>query len=268
MTGLKTTKNTNTIKTLLTEIKFLSTKKLFISIFIILALIAGFYYSGFKANPLKAEFQNTCSIKSNAVHSEIICNFLYSVNEMDVKSKAQKLNIPISVAQHLKKVNPLMVPLSIFPYDTYTPNIIRIQINYTNKTVYRQLLNGLIYYINTQNYVQEKVEKYKKLHEKKVELLHFIENEVKKIDNNEYHSMTNFQEYNDKNTAELYKLKQKLDAEAMDAPTLSLIDEGFAKFADGTPSLKLYLFAFFMIGGALSISIIYLIEFIKKNVIS
>ena len=187
---------------------------------------------------------------------------------MDVKSKAQKLNIPISVAQHLKKVNPLMVPLSIFPYDTYTPNIIRIQINYTNKTVYRQLLNGLIYYINTQNYVQEKVEKYKTLHAKKVELLHFIENEVKKIDNNEYHSMTNFQEYNDKNTAELYKLKQKLDAEAMDAPTLSLIDEGFAKFADGTPSLKLYLFAFFMIGGALSISIIYLIEFIKKNVIS
>jgi len=268
MTGLKTSKNTDTIKTLLTEIKFLSTKKLFISVFIILGLIAGFYYSEFKANPLKAEFKNTCSIKSNAVHSEIICNFLNSVNEMDITSKAQKLNIPISVAEHLKKINPLMVPLSIFPYDTYTPNIILIQINYTNKTIYRQLLNGLIFYINSQVYVQEKVEKYKKIQIQKRELLYYIDNEVKKIDKNEYQSMTNFKEYNDKNIAELYKFKQKLEAETIDSPNLTVIDEGFATFADETPSLKLYLFAFFLIGGAISIAIIYLIEFIKKNVIS
>jgi hypothetical protein len=268
MTSLKTAKDTDTIKTLLKEIKFLSTKKLFISTFIILALIAGFYYSEFKANPFKAEFQNTCSIKSNAVHSEIICDFLNSVNEMDITSKAQKLNIPISFAQHLKKINPLMVPLSIFPYDTYTPNIIRIQINYTNKTIYRQLLHGMVFYINSQVYVQEKVEKYKKIQTQKRELLHYIDNEVKKIDENEYQSMTNFKEYNDKNTADLYRFKQKLEAETIDPPNLTIIDEGFAKFADGTPSLKLYLFAFFLIGGALSISIIYLIEFIKKNVIS
>lgn len=268
MTVSKSSNNSDNIKQIINEVKFLYTKKIFILISILASIATGFWYHNLKSNQLKAEFQNTCSIRSNAVHAEIISDFLKSINDMGMKTKVNKLNLSIRTVEHIKKINPIVVPLSVLPSDVYTTNILHVQINYTNKIIYDKLLKGITYYINSQIYVKEKIEKYKKIRQKKIQLLRYIDNEVKKIDENKYQSMTNFQEYNDKNTADLYRLKQKFEAETIDPPTVDIIDKGVAIYTDGAPNLKIHLISFFLIGTSLSIGYIYLIEFLKKSITS
>ena len=256
-------KNHDLIETFIGELSFLNKKKFFILTFLFLGLLKGYFVYKKESNPVNDIYLSTAYGSSNVIHNEIIIDLLNMVNGMDIPSRVKNLNISEQTAASIIDIHALLQPLPIIKGDLFNRSKIYFHIKFNKKSLNNKLLKGISYYVNSNQYLIEKLEEYNTKQNNRKELLTVVNKEIMNLEesrkSNQY-----LNEYNYNTNPQLFNLKSALNNDIFRPFPFSIIY--FSNPTDITerPSLFIKLLSYSFFGIMISIAGLYLLKFLKK----
>lgn len=154
--------------------------KIYIISFAILGLLLGFY---FKPKESETAYFAEGLLYPNSTNGEAICYLMRSLNNMDAATRAKKMNIPLNISKKLiflstavTQVGKTNDQLSLKPH-------IKYNFQFYGKSSFKQLYDGLFYYINSDPYIQSEHKQFLNRRNIKFRILQSIDYEMDYHDN-------------------------------------------------------------------------------------
>ena len=255
-------------KLLLSIVKQINNAKIFIISFSLLGLVGAICYSTFVVEQPKttSTFISKGYIDSYVTTDEIIIGLMLSLNDMDVAVKAKKLHLPINIASQLIQVNAQSIAVEKEPDSPHKKFMIGYELAFSSKNLSKQLVNGIMYYIENDEYIKTKTVEWKLRRKVKSDLLISIDKEIQRA-NRQNDAFNKLEEFALKSNADLYMFKLNTETELINTSHhINDVYSGYPqeiKTEENTNSAILYIFS--IIIGAISGFVFYkIIDFFKQ----
>jgi hypothetical protein len=127
------------------------------------------------------------------------------------------------------------------------------------------LIEKIISYLNANDFVKDKFEKFAAIQVKKRALLNNINTELAKIEKYSF-ELENYEDYGvvSNSALELVKLKMRWEADVLDSAKIDVVTTGFSELANPSTNKVMMILPYALFGFAISIVSIYFLAFIKK----
>ncbi|GEM_PF-6996792 len=264
--NIPTTDNSEiSIKDIYLQIIFLLKKKYTILTFLLIGTLSGYLIYLQSSNKKNIIYKSSGLMNTNVVQSEIIIDLIKTLNQMDISLKAKKMNIPINSAASIKYIAATLLTINKTKEDILTSDMIQFHLLYQNIDInrYSELIKGMLFYINSNKYIQEKKQKLKLIQKEKTRLLKIVNNEMLKIDKINSNIVNKEKSFNQLNyefelsNVDLIKTRQNLENQISNPIAIEIIDKGYPTLYSKKPNLILNLILFSILGIIVGVGFIY-----------
>jgi hypothetical protein len=262
---LKMDKSFDSISTLSSELYFIYKNRIAIAVGILVFSVIGYFVVENKTNDKNTEYRTTSTFASPAIQNEIFVTLCNSISSMSALEKSRNLHVSISLANSIKSVSASSKNIQGIITDQIQKTVIELHVSHLNKKNGDLLIEKIISYLNANDFVKDKFEKFAAIQVKKRALLNNINTELAKIEKYSF-ELENYEDYGvvSNSALELVKLKMRWEADVLDSAKIDVVTTGFSELANPSTNKVMMILPYALFGFAISIVSIYFLAFIKK----
>ena len=248
---------------ILKEFHFFYTKKKIILIFFFVGLLFGYTMYILKSNNLQKQYQTIFYANSNLIHNELLFEMINILNGSEVKPRAKKMNISIKSSASIIDIKATLQKLPEIKSDLSNKSNIYFCINYKNKYILKELIEGIKYYVKTNEYLKDRLKDYTIKQSEKKQLNLEINREIIKSNKIKENNPI-LSQYLHITATDLYKIKIKIEDEIIAPNAFSIIMCSDAMDKTEKPNFWLNIGSYSLLFGFSSMLLLNFIRFIKK----
>jgi hypothetical protein len=262
---LKMDKSFDSASTLSNELYFIYKNRLSVIVGVLVFSILGYFIAESQSNDKNTEYHTTSVFTSPAIQNDILVTLCNSISSMSALEKSRNLDVSISLANSIKSVSASSKNIQGIITDQIQKTVIELHVSHLNKKNGNILIDKIINYLNANDFVRDKFEKFARIQVKKRALLNNINTELAKIEKYSF-ELENHEDYGviSNSALELVKLKMRWEADVLDSAKIDIVTKGFSELASPSTNRVMMILPYSLFGFAISIVLIYFLAFIKK----